>query len=193
MIEGRPITELLNAWQAGDRAALDRLIELVYPELAESARRAMARERDSHTLEPTALVNEVYLRLQKTKGLSWESRGQFFVFAAGLMRRLLVEHARAHGAKKRGGESARVSLEGAELATEEPAIDPLVLEEALKALEEVDPRLVRVVELRVFAGYKEGEIAEALGLGRATVQRDWALAKRVLAKFLSDTGGREAS
>ena len=192
MTEDRPITELLNAWQAGDRAALDRLVELVYPELAESARRAMARERDSHTLEPTALVNEVYLRLQKTKGLSWESRGQFFIFAAGLMRRILVEHARAHGAKKRGGETARVSLEGVDLPAEEPAIDPLVLEESLKALEEVDPRLVRVVELRVFAGYKETEIADALGLGRATVQRDWSMAKRVLAKFLSDKGGRGA-
>lgn len=191
MTEDRPITELLNAWQAGDGAALDRLVEFVYPELAESAQRAMRRERDSHTLEPTALVNEVYLRLQKTKGLSWEGREQFFTFAAGLMRRLLIEYARARRAQKRGGDTTRVSLEGVDFPVEERAIDPLVLEEALNALEEVDPRLVRVVELRVFAGFKEAEIAKALGLGRATVQRDWALAKRVLAKFLSDRVHRE--
>lgn len=191
MTEYRPITELLNAWQSGDRAALDRLVELVYPELEESAQRAMRRERESHTLEPTALVNEVYLRLQETGGLRLEERSQFFAFAAGLMRRILVEHARAKRAQKRGGKVSHISVEGVDLAAAEPAIDPLVLEEALKALEEVDPRLVRVVELRVFAGFKEEEIATALGIGRATVQRDWSMAKRVLARHLSESGGRE--
>lgn len=179
------ITDLLNNWQAGDRAALDRLVEIVYPELHESARRAMNQERREHTLTPTALVNEVYLHLQKKRGLGLESRSDFFAFAASLMRRVLVDHARARKAKKRG-EGELLSLEGIDVPEATPAIDILVLEEVLEKLEKADPRLARHIELRVFAGLKEKEIAQELGLGRATVQRDWQKAKLVLAKLLSD-------
>jgi RNA polymerase sigma-70 factor, ECF subfamily len=185
MIEDAPVTELLKAWGAGDEGALDALMEAVYPELREGARQMMARERLSHTLQPTALVNEVYLRLLKLKQVSWESRVPFFAFAARLMRRILVEHARAVGAQKRGGEANRLSLDAVELAVEEPLIDILALEEALEKLEKVDPRLVRLIELRFFTGLSESETAEALGISRSSAQRDWILAKRVLAELLS--------
>ena len=180
-----PITDLLGAWADGDRDALDELMGVVYAELWESARRAMAGERATHTLEPTALVNEVYLRLLRLKRISWESRSPFFAFAARLMRRILVEHARAVGAKKRGGEAARIALCHAELPGDAPVLDPLILDEALEELEAVDPRLVRIIELRFFTGLTEEETATVLGIGRATVQREWAVAKRLLTKLLA--------
>lgn len=180
-----PVTDLLGAWSDGDREALDQLMQVVYAELWESARRAMARERPAHTLEPTALVNEVYLRLLHLKRVSWESRRPFFAFAARLMRRILVEHARAVGAQKRGGEAARVTLGDVEMLVEAPAIDPLILDDALEKLEKVDPRLVRIIELRFFTGLTEEETATTLGTSRATVQREWAVAKRLLAKLLT--------
>jgi len=179
-----PITDLLDAWSEGDRAALDELMELVYTELRAGAKRAMARERHAHTLEPTALVNEVYLRLLRLKKVSWEGRNSFFGFAVRLMRRILVEHARAVGAEKRGGNAERVSLEHAELIVENPTIDALILDEALARLEAVDPRLVRIIELRFFGGFSEEETAEALHISRSSVQREWAVAKRLLAHLL---------
>ena len=180
-----PITDLLGAWADGDRQALDELMEIVYSELREGARRAMARERPTHTLEPTALVNEVYLRLLRLKQVSWESRSPFFAFAARLMRRILVEHARTVKAQKRGGEASRIALCHAEFLGEAPALDPLILDQALEQLEAVDPRLVRIIELRFFTGFTEEETATTLGIGRATVQREWAVAKRLLAKLLT--------
>lgn len=186
-----PITGLLEAWADGDREALDELMEVVYTELRESARRAMSRERATHTLEPTALVNEVYLRLLRLKQVSWESRSPFFAFAARLMRRILVEHARAVGAQKRGGEVARVALCHVEFLVEAPVLDPLILDEALEQLEAVDPRLVRIIELRFFTGLTEEETATTLGIGRATVQREWAVAKRLLAQLLGDTPSKD--
>jgi RNA polymerase sigma factor (TIGR02999 family) len=183
-----PITDLLDAWSEGDREALDELMELVYTELRAGAKRAMARERQAHTLEPTALVNEVYLRLLQLKKVSWEGRSAFFGFAVRLMRRILVEHARAVGAEKRGGRAERVSLERAELIAKEPTIDVLILDEALAKLEAVDPRLVRIVELRFFGGFSEDETAEALQISRSSVQREWAVAKRLLAHLLDGEG-----
>lgn len=188
MANDASITDLLGAWSEGDSKALDQLMDIVYPELYQSARQAMARERASHTLQPTALINEVYLRLRKLERVSWESRIPFFAFAARLMRRILVEHARATGAKKRGGDADRVSLESPELLVEAPTIDILALGEALERLEAADPRLVQVVELRIFAGMTEEETAEALKVARSTVQREWAVAKRVLAELLSGAG-----
>jgi RNA polymerase sigma factor (TIGR02999 family) len=178
------ITDFLAAWSGGDRGALDELMEVVYTELYESARRAMASERPTHTLDPTALVNEVYLRLVQLKKMSWESRRPFFAFAARLMRHILVEHARALGAEKRPREANRVALEIAELPVQEPAIDPLILDEALRAMEAVDPQMVRLIELRFFAGLTEVETAEALNISRSSVQREWAFAKRLLVKLL---------
>jgi RNA polymerase sigma factor (TIGR02999 family) len=174
MDTNKPITDVLGAWSEGDRTALGELMELVYTELHAAAERAMARERATHTLQPTALVNEVYLRLENLKKVSWEGRG----------RQILVEHARANKAKKRGGQAERVVLESVPLLAEAPAIDPLVLEDALQKIETVDPRLVRIIELRFFAGLTENETAEALGVGRATVQREWAVGKRLLAELL---------
>jgi RNA polymerase sigma-70 factor (ECF subfamily) len=184
MPQDASVTDLLNAWGAGDSTALDELMAVVYPELRASAGKIMARERASHTLQPTALVNETYLRLLKLKKVSWESRIPFFAFSAKLMRRILVEHARTTGAKKRGGEADRLSIESVELSVEEPTIDILTLHEALEKLEAVDPRLARVCELRFFAGCNEEETATALGVGRSSVQRDWVLAKRLLAALL---------
>jgi RNA polymerase sigma factor (TIGR02999 family) len=186
MESDKPITDLLGAWAEGDREALGALMELVYSELRASARRAMARERPEHTLEPTALVNEVFLRLERMKKVSWESRAPFFAFAARLMRRILVEHARAVGAEKRGGKHVHVTLEGANLPASTPTIDPLVLEEALVKIEEVDRRLVQIIELRFYAGLNVAETASALGVSRSTVMREWAVAKRLLAELLKD-------
>jgi RNA polymerase sigma factor (TIGR02999 family) len=181
-----PVTDLLGAWADGDREALGVLMELVYSELQASARQAMAGERPTHTLEPTALVNEVYLRLLRLKKVSWENRAPFFAFAARLMRRILVEHARAVRAQKRGGGIAQVTLESANLPAPTPSIDPLVLEEALGKIEAADERLVRIIELRFFTGLSEEETAAALGMSRSSVQREWAVGKRLLAELLKD-------
>ena len=179
-----PITDVLDAWARGDQAALNELMEFVHTELHAAAERAMARERPSHTLQPTALVNEVYLRLLKLERVSWGSRAPFFAFASRLMRRILVEHARAANAQKRGGEIGHVTVETVQLSVEEPAIDPLVLDDALKQIEAVDPRLVRIIELKFFGGLTEEEIAASLGISRATVQREWSAARRLLAQLL---------
>jgi len=180
-----PITDVLDAWAGGDKAALNDLMEFVYTEIHAAAKRAMAGESPSHTLQPTALVNEVYLRLLKLKKVSWESRVPFFAFASRLMRRILVEHARAAKAEKRGGEAAgRVSVETVQLPVAEPAIDPLVLDDTLTRINEVDPRLAHIIELKFFGGLTEEEIAADLHISRATVQREWAVARRLLARFL---------
>jgi RNA polymerase sigma-70 factor (ECF subfamily) len=186
MERDKPITDLLGAWAEGDREALGALMDLVYNELRVSARKAMAGEREDHTLQPTALVNEVYLRLLGLKRVSWEGRGPFFAFAARLMRRILVEHARAVGAEKRGGKLVHVTLESANLPAPSPTIDPLILEDALAKIEAVDERLVRIIELRFFTGLSEAETALALRVSRSSVQREWAVAKRLLAELLKD-------
>jgi RNA polymerase sigma factor (TIGR02999 family) len=181
-----PITDLLDAWAEGDHAALDALMAVVYTELQASAKRALGKERRDHTLEPTALVNEVYLRLLRLKKVSWEGRGTFFAFAARLMRNILVEHARALGARKRGGHERRITLTRANLIVQAPTIDLLVLDEALSRLEKVDPSLVKLIELRFFAGLTEDETAEVLRSNRTAVQREWAVGKRLLVKLLEE-------
>lgn len=179
-----PITDLLTAWSAGDRGALDELMVLVYTELYRSARGAMARERSSHTLDPTALVNEVYLRLVPLQKMSWESRGPFFALAARLMRNILVEHARALGAKKRGGDAERVTLSDPGLQVGVPDVGLLDLHNALLELEARDPTMVKIIDMRFFTGATEEETADALGMSRSGVQREWAVAKRFLADRL---------
>lgn len=178
------ITDLLDAWADGDLEALNELTRVVYTKLREKARQAMAGERPTHTLTPTALVHEVYLELHRLKNVSFEGRGKFFAYVGVQMRTILREHARTLQAKKRGGEFERVTLAESSLWAEAPLVDFLDLDDALRELEEVDPLLVRMVELRFFAGLTEDETAEALGRSRSWVYREWKVAKRFLADKL---------
>lgn len=178
------VTELLGAWKRGEPAAFDRLLPRVLDELQGLARHYLAGERAGHTLQPTALVNEVYLRLAGPPVQAFANRSQFFAFAARLMRQILVDHARGKRRAKRGGTASRVPLEGV-LDLSAATVDEetiLAVDAALARLEEVSPRQHRVVELRYFVGLTVPEVAEAMGLGRATVERDWAVARRWLAR-----------
>jgi len=173
----KDVTGLLVAWGAGDQAALEKLIPLVFHELRRLAKRHLGRERRGHTLQTTALVNEVYLRLVDARGVRWQDRAHFFAIASRLMRRILVDHARARNFAKRGGAARRVSLGEAALCADERSPDLIALDEALRALAAVDPRKSRVVELRFFGGMSVEETAEVLGISADTVMRDWRLAK----------------
>jgi RNA polymerase sigma factor (TIGR02999 family) len=170
------VTHLLEHWADGDPDALDRLMPQVYDHVRDLAARALAREATSHTLQPTALVNEVYLRLAGRRSVQWRNREQFFGFLADLMRRILVDHARRHRTVKRGGDVVRVPLEGVDVpATRSP--DLLALDDALKILRDVDPRQCRIVELKFFVGLKDQETADVLGISIKTVERQWRAAK----------------
>jgi RNA polymerase sigma factor (TIGR02999 family) len=173
------LTGLLQAWSAGDRDAADRLIPLVYKELRRQAARYLSRERANHTLRPTALVNEAYMRLAGQRRVVWQDRAQFFAVAATVMRRLLVDHARQHGASKRGRHVRTVSLEDGDWISVSgaPDLDVIALNEALVELAAVDPLRTRMIELRFFAGLTSDETAEALGVSTATVTRGWRLAR----------------
>jgi len=171
------VTRLLAEWGDGDEAALARLMPLVYDELRRLARHYMRRERPGHTIEPTALVNEAYLRLVEQTNIRWQNRAHFFGIAANVMRRVLCDHARARLADKRGGGAVRVSLVEAEARTDEQTTDVLALDEALGELAGVDPRKARVVELRYFGGLSVEETAEVLKVSRSTVLHDWNMAK----------------
>ena len=179
------ITGLLVAWKAGSNEALDELIPIVYSELRRLARYQLRGERPGHTLEPTALTHEAFLRLFGTRQVSWQNRAHFFAVAAQLMRRVLVEHARKRAATKRGGSITRITLDEAR-APAEPAnlVDIIALHEALTELETVDPRQCRIVELRYFGGLDTDETAEVLGLSPRTVKRDWRVAKIWLRRAL---------
>jgi RNA polymerase sigma factor (TIGR02999 family) len=173
------VTELLQAWSAGNAAAGEKLMPLVYQELRRQAGRYLRRERRDHTLRPTALVHEAYLRLVGQRAVSWQNRNQFFALAAQMMRRALVDHARARARGKRGGSWCRVTLEEAGLAnpTAPPDVDVLALEIALEELTAVDRQRARLVELRFFAGLSVEDAAEVLGVSASTVTRDWRVAK----------------
>jgi RNA polymerase sigma factor (TIGR02999 family) len=184
------LTALLRAWSAGDPAAADTLIPVVYQELRRQAARYLARERRDHTLRPTALVNEAYLRLAGQRRVVWQDRAQFFAVAATVMRRLLVDYARQDGAFKRGRGIAVVSLEDGEQVSVLPAqdLDVLALNDALDELAAVDPMRARLIELRFFAGLTTEEAADTLGVSSATVTRSWRLARAWLHQRL--TSGR---
>jgi RNA polymerase sigma-70 factor (ECF subfamily) len=177
---GKPLTGLLKAWGDGDAAARERLLPEVYSELRRRAGAYLRRERPDHTLQPTALVNEVYLRLIDQRDVRWQNRAHFFGIASQLMRRILVDHARSQGADKRGGREVRVALEEDVAQQDGPDIDLIALDSALSKLEALDPRQARVVELRYFGGLSVEETAEALGSSPATVKRDWTLARAFL-------------
>jgi RNA polymerase sigma factor (TIGR02999 family) len=180
------VTQLLLEWGAGDKAALDKLMPLVQAELRRLANNYLRRERVNHTLQPTALVNEAYLRLIDQKNARWQNRAQFFGVAAQLMRRILVDHARFHQAQKRGGsDQQRLSLTTAEQVIDKPNIDLLALNEALNELAEIDPQQSRIVELKFFGGLSIEETAEVVGISHATVERDWKMARAWLRRKLS--------
>lgn len=171
------ITGLLIAWSEGDQAALERLLPLVERELHRIARNKMRRERPGHTLQPTALVNEAYLRLVDQRSVRWQNRAHFFAIAAALMRRILVNHARDRHRLKRGGGAVQVSLSEAVVADEQQWVELIELDEALDRLAGFDERACRVFELRYFGGLTAEETAEVLGVSVATVERDWKSAK----------------
>ena len=179
------ITQMLRAWTAGDQQALEKLTPLVHRELHRVARRYMAGERSGHTLQTTALVNEVYIRLVDCGQVNWHDRAHFFAVSAQLMRRILVDFARSRGYQKRGGNVPHISLDDAPPVCSEPDPNLLALDDALKALAELDRRKSRVVELRFFGGLNIEETAEILGVSAVTVMRDWRLAKIWLLRGLS--------
>ena len=171
------MTQLLQAWSSGDEAALDRLVPLVYRELHLRARRCMAGERIEHSLQTTALIHEAYLKLVGPSPVDWENRGHFFAVAARVMRRILVDHARARRSQKRGGRGQPVPLDEQLVVAGGPDRDLVSLDDALKALATFDERKSRVVELRYFGGLSVEETAELLKVSPQTVLRDWKLAK----------------
>ena len=180
------VTQLLMDWGRGDQSALEKLMPLVYAELRRLAGNYLRRERAGHTLQPTALVNEAYMRLVDQRSARWQNRAQFFGVAAQLMRRILVDHARLHQAQKRGGtEQRRMSLADVDRMSDGPDLDLLALNEALNELEAVDPQQSRIVELKFFGGLSIEETSEVLNLGHATVERDWKMARAWLRSKLS--------
>ncbi len=185
-----PITEVLARWGEGHRDALDDLVPAVYSDLRRLARAQLAKERLGHTLQPTALVNEVFLRLGSYQRISWQNRAHFFAVAAKIMRRVLVDHARRRRAAKRGGPADPVTLSESHMPGEPLNVDLLALDEALARLEKKDARQSSIVEMRFFAGLSEDEIAEVLGVPAAEVKRDWRVAKLWLRRALSPRAPR---
>lgn len=184
------ITQLLVRWSDGDGTALDQLLPLVYDELRRLARSYLRRHAQPHTLQPTMLVHEAYLRLVNQQQMSWHNRAQFFGLAAKIMRDLLVDHARRQQAAKHGGGHYSVSLSEADRAGRQQDFDLLALDEALQRLATLNERHSRIVELRFFAGLTIEETAAALGVAHATVEREWSLARAWLYRELSMTASQ---
>jgi RNA polymerase sigma-70 factor (ECF subfamily) len=178
-------TELLLAWNEGDQGALNKLMPLVYDELRRLAQHYLRGERADHTLQPTALVHEAWLRLVRTDHMTWQHRAHFIGVAAEMMRRILVDHARQHRALIRGGGETKVSLDEARDVPPQTEVDVIALDDALNSLSQIDPRQNRIVELKYFGGLEISEIAEVLGISPATVKRDWAWARAWLHRELS--------
>jgi RNA polymerase sigma factor (TIGR02999 family) len=179
------ISRLLRAWSDGDPAALDQLTPLVYAELHQIAHRYMRQRPAGQTLQTSALVNEAYIRLVNVENVRWQDRAHFFAVAAQIMRRILVDSARAHLAGKRGGRLPHVCLDESADASPQTSEELIALDEALNVLAEMDPRKSKVVELRFFTGLSEGKIAEVLRISVPSVKRDWKLAKAWLTRELS--------
>ena len=181
------VTQLLIDWSNGDKAAVDKLIPLVYDELRRLARYYMRRERAGATLQTTALVNEAYMRLVDRKNVQWQNRAHFFAIAAQLMRRILIDRARKRYNSKRGGDVRKVSLDQAAIVSTGRSSDLVALDEALTDLEAIDQRKSKVVELRFFGGLNIEETAEVMSISPATVQREWSMAKAWLYREISQT------
>ncbi|HEX9111601.1 MAG TPA: sigma-70 family RNA polymerase sigma factor [Terriglobales bacterium] len=179
------VTQLLQGWRDGNPQALDTLLPLVYKELRRVARSHLRKERPDHTFQSAALVHEAYLRLAGLKPPQWEGRTHFFAIAGQLMRQILVDYARRHRASKRGGSLCKLSLDAAQPIAKERDFDLIALDDALKALAQIDNRQSRVVELRYFAGLSLHEISQALEVAPATVQRDWTAARAWLHREMS--------
>ena len=186
------VTQLLRAWTTGDEQALDKLTPLVYEQLRHVARHFMAGERPGHVLQTTALVNEVYLKLLDCGQMNWQDRAHFFAVSAQLMRRILVDFARSRDYQKRGGGVLHLSLDETPSICDEPDMQLVALDDALKALAAVDERKSKVVEMRFFGGLSIEETAEVLKVSSETVQRDWRLAKVWLLRELSEESRRGA-
>ena len=191
MADPEKITSLLKAWSQGDLGALDTLIPLVYDDLHRMARHFFRRETDTHTLQPTALVSEVYFRLRGQKKMHWGSRADFFHFAAEVMRHFLVDYARRRKAGKRGGEAFEIPLDASLNLTARTDVDLVDLDRALEELERIDPRQSRIVVLRYFVGLKVEEIATVLGISESTVKREWRTAKFWLKRRLGEDSWRQ--
>ena len=175
--EQKQISVILKDWSGGNRASADVLLSLVYDELRKIAAQYLRKERSDHTLQPTALVHEAYLKLVDISDISWQDRAHFFAVSSNVMRQILVDYARARLADKRGGAAQRIALEDAISFSNEPDVDLIALDEALKQLAEFDEQQSRLVELRFFGGLTIEETAEVLGISPATVKREWTMAK----------------
>lgn len=186
MTAGANITDLLARWREGDKEALDELVPQVYSALHRLADHYLRQERTDHTLQPTALVHEAYLRLVDDREIDWQNRAHFFGIAAVRMRHILVEHARSRKAIKRGGGDYKVSLTEADRRAERRDVNLLALDDALGKLEVLDPQKVRVVELRFFGGMTIEETAEALKVSPATIKREWSMARAWLRTEIGD-------
>ena len=182
------VTNLLLAWGNGDEVAFEQLVPVVHAELRRIARRQMGHERIGHTLQPTALVNEAYLKLIDIRQVQWQDRAHFFAMSSRVMRRVLVDCARARGYQKRGAGAQKVTLDEGCVGIAQPAADVLALDDALEALAAIDSRKGQVVEMRYFGGLSIEETAEALGVSVRTVKRDWTMAKLWLRRELRKTG-----
>jgi len=180
------VTQLLADWSKGDKSALDKLLPLVHAELRRIARRQMSHERPGHTLQATALINEVYLKLLGQESFEWQNRAHFFAVCAQMMRRILIDHARAHTREKRGGGAVQVSLDKAVVIASEQAEHLLALDEALRSLENLDAQKAKIVELRYFGGLSLEETAEVLDISPRTVRREWQRSKAWLYRMISE-------
>ena len=187
MANTHDLTEILVRWSEGRREALDQLIPLIYDELHRIAARYLRQERSEHTLQPTALVHEAWIRLIDQKNVTWQNRAHFFGVSAELMRRILVDHARRKKAEKRGGGAATVALDENIEWSDHRDLDLVDLDDALQALATVDPQQSKVVEMRFFGGLSVEETAEALGVSGTTVKREWRMARAWLLRELEKT------
>ncbi|HRI05155.1 MAG TPA: sigma-70 family RNA polymerase sigma factor [Pyrinomonadaceae bacterium] len=181
------ITQILQDWNGGNADAKERLLPFVYDELRRQARFLMSSERSNHTLQPTALVHEAFMRISEQSGIDWQNRGHFYGIASRLMRQILVDHARSHAAVKRGSNAVHFSIDDVQIPVEERAHSILCLDEVLERLEQFDEQQAKIVEMRFFGGLSNAEIAETLGISERTVGRDWQTARLWLYRELNQT------
>lgn len=181
------ITQILQSWNDGDQEAKERLLPFVYDELKRQARILMSRERSNHTLQPTALVHEAFIRLSKQSGVEWKNRSHFYGIASRLMRQILVDHARLHAAEKRGSNPIHFSVDDLQIPVEGRAESILIVDEVLDRLAEMDEQQAKIVEMRFFGGMSNAEIAEAVDISERTVGREWQSARLWLYRELKST------